>query len=163
MRQMGGGSVMVWGMLLPFGYVRVFRMIEKIDSKAYVNFLQENVLPVLEDLFESFDFVFQQDNASIHTGKVAMEWLLNNFPSVLDWPAKSPDVNPQENVWKLLSERVYDGPSYKNTEELWEGIKKAEEYININKRDVLKNLVDGMNSRLIKVIEKGGKNHQLSL
>ena len=73
MRQMGGGSVMVWGMLLPFGYVRVFRMFGKIDSKAYVKFLQKNVLPVLKILFEPFDFIFQQDDASIHTGKIAIE------------------------------------------------------------------------------------------
>ena len=153
---MGGGSAMVWGMLLPSGYVRVFRMFGKIDSKAYVKFLQKNVLPALEILFEPFDFIFLQDNASIHTGKIAIEWLNNNFPAILDWPSKSSDLNPVENVWKMLSDRVYDGPSYKNAEELWNSIKNAEEYLNINKQEVLKNLIDGMTSRLVKVLEKRG-------
>ena len=32
--------------------------------------------------------------------------------NVLDWPPKSLDINIAEDVWKLLSEAVYDGPSY---------------------------------------------------
>ena len=39
------------------------------------------------------------------------------------------------------ADRVYDGPSYKNAEELWNSIKNTEEFLNINKQGVLKNLL----------------------
>ena len=34
--------------------------------------------------------------------------------NVLDYPPKSPDINITEDVWKLLSDAVYDGPPYEN-------------------------------------------------
>ena len=58
------------------------------------------------------NYVFQQDNASIHVSKLSKQWLERNFSAVLEWPAKSPDLNPVENVWKMLADIVFDGPEY---------------------------------------------------
>lgn len=34
------------------------------------------------------------------------EWALDNGVEILDWPPYSPDLNPIENVWSLLKERI---------------------------------------------------------
>lgn len=40
------------------------------------------------------EFVYQQDNASIHTSKESRAFLDEMETTVIDWPARSPDLNP---------------------------------------------------------------------
>ena len=43
----------------------------------------------------------------------------------MEWPL-SPDLNPIENLWGILSNKVYcNGKNYKNTKDLWDAIIKA--------------------------------------
>jgi len=45
---------------------------------------------------------------------------------VLPWPPLSPDLNPIENLWGYLSQKVYEGgKSYQSSQELWEALVKA--------------------------------------
>ena len=38
--------------------------------------------------------------------------------SVMNWPLQCPDLNPIENIWKLIGARAYFR-NHRNTEELW--------------------------------------------
>ena len=57
------------------------------NVQKYVEVLETSLLSFAE-VYHSQDFIFQQDNASIHTAKVAKAWLENKNITVLDWPAK---------------------------------------------------------------------------
>ena len=45
---------------------------------------------------------------------------------LLPWPSRSPDINPIENPWGILTREVYaSGKQYSNVKELKRGIKEA--------------------------------------
>ena len=59
-------------------------------------------------------------------------------------------MNITEDVWKLLSDAVYDGPAYQNKASFLEEIDNVITDINQSKRKVIQNLYKGMRSRLCK-------------
>ena len=80
------------------------------------------------------EFCYQQDNAPIHVARSSLNYFKErNIPLFQNWPAKSPDMNIIENVWSILSRKVYDGGrQYDNIEDLvaaietgWKSIDQA--------------------------------------
>ena len=73
----------------------------------------------------------------------------------MSWPPQSPDLSPIENVWVLLTQRVYaDGWSYRTTNELWEAV--SEECEKLTAADMAA-YYQGMHHRVVKVIERNGR------
>lgn len=48
----------------------------------------------------------QQDNAPAHTCRQARAYLQASGVQVLNWPARSPDLNPIEQVWASIKHRL---------------------------------------------------------
>ncbi|KAF0710565.1 hypothetical protein AaE_012468 [Aphanomyces astaci] len=108
-RQNGGGGVMVWGGFSSRGKTELAFLEGKQNSEAYIETISNYMLPFAHCMHAD-DYRFQQDNASIHTARSVMEWFKEPDVAVdvIQWPAKSPDLNPIENLWGIMSRKVYD-------------------------------------------------------
>jgi len=156
-RQCGGGSVMAWAALISDGTILIKRLVGRINSEIYIDFLSEHIKPMLDQKFGSEHYVFQQDNASIHVSNYSMAWLRANFSNVLEWPARSPDLNPVENVWKMISDIVYDSKTYNSISDLWDSIEQACTKLMAEKQNILVDLIKFMPKRLVDVIKLKGE------
>ena len=62
------------------------------------------------------------DNAPRHKAKTVMSFFKEEY--VMDWPAQIPDINPIENVWKILGER-FNEKNLKTTEQSHRAVEDA--------------------------------------
>lgn len=157
-RQMRGGGIMIWGAVTLNGWYKLIWIKGRATAKSYLKMLQDDdVLPWMSNLYPSGNYYFLQDNATIHKAKQVTSWFDSVGLQVLDWPARSPDLNPIENYWKMLSNRVYERGAFQTDADLWEAIQEAAQYIQQHQKQQVRNLIEDMNSRLLKVIDVDGK------
>ena len=65
-----------------------------------------------------------QDNARCHVSRETKAWLERQNIPIMDWPPYSPDLNPLENLWGILSNIVYShGKQYHTIQELGVAVK----------------------------------------
>ena len=125
----------------------------RMNSEGYQDVLRDNLLPHAGRV-AGRNWVYQQDNATIHTSRSAMDWFRTNNVPTMEWPARSPDLNPTENVWGILARRVYkDGKHYDNVPQLQRSIQDQCNAIGPN---TLKNLTDSMPNRMFETIKARG-------
>ena len=72
-----------------------------ITAKRYIKVLEEYLPTILEP-----NSIFMHDNAPIHSAHKVQNWLLDEAIEVMDWLPYSPDLNPIENLWKLLKAEI---------------------------------------------------------
>ena len=142
---------MIWG---AFVNDKIFdlQIMEGIyDSVRYTDMLEECLVPFMQPEWE-----FMQDNASIHRSKHTKQWLKEMNMTILEWPANSPDLNPIENLWGILTRAVFEnGRQLKKKEELQTEVLKQWDLI---REENLTSLVKSMPDRIIDVISGKGSN-----
>lgn len=148
---------MVWGGFSAVGKTELAVLVGKQNSEHYVYTMSEYLLPFAHRNYGT-DFLYQQDNASIHTSSTSVEFFAEHGVSVLDWPARSPDLNPIENVWAIMSREVYqNGKQYDSVSTLTKAVIEAWKNI---QQVTLTTLIESMPRRCIEVIKKqGNKTH----
>lgn len=102
----GGGSVMVWGCFSAAGVGNLHFIEGKMDKMVYISLLKQNLPESTARLGIKDSFVFYQDNDPKHKAYDTRQWLLYNCPRVIETPAQSPDINPIENLWQELENRI---------------------------------------------------------
>ena len=70
----------------------------------------------------------QQDGAPPHKSHYTMDILHDITPELLDWPAKSPDLSPIEQLWDYLKKKLA-GVQFKSKEKLYERLSEEWEKI----------------------------------
>jgi len=154
MEFLGGGSLMYWGAFGYNGKSKLTPIITRLDSAGYQDVLKANLLSEGTKM-GGRGWIFQQDNAPIHASRSTKSWLAARNVRVLPWPAKSPDLNPMENLWGIMTRRVYaHGKQYDTKRELKEAIHKEWENISL---ETLRKLTDSMPNRIHETILKQGK------
>ena len=147
----GGRSVLVFGMFSSQGTTPLVRLQTHVNAQIYKNIVQDHVVPIIQN--SGFDrATFMQDNAPCHNAKVVMSYLSEQDFEIMNWPPRSPDLNPIENLWKTLGEKVMErNPT--NTEDLW--VKLQEEWSKISIEDC-QELIRSCSRRCAAVIESKG-------
>ena len=150
-----GGGVMVWLMVMTNGLLSYKIIDGKFSSKEYIQLLKTSAVPTLK-LNYGDDFFFQEDNSSVHKAKVVQDFTTNAKIKILQWLAKSPDLNIVEDIWKLLSNDIYDGSQFQNTKDLKERISDVILNFNTTKIDRIQALYLTIKQRLCIVLLKHG-------
>jgi transposase len=142
---------MIWGAFSNDTIFDLHIMEGTYNSAKNTDMLGKCLLPFMQP-----DWVFMQDNASIHRSLHTKKWIDDSQIKVLEWPANSPDLNPIENLWGLLARAVYaNGRQFNSREELKSEVLKQWDLMC---EETLTTLVKSMPNRIIEVISLKGSN-----
>ncbi|MBW0580127.1 hypothetical protein O181_119842 [Austropuccinia psidii MF-1] len=94
-----------------------------------------------------------EDGAPIHTAQISNEWRATNQIDKLPWPAHSPDLNPIENVWKVMKTRVTKHHQPRTMDELRAAIQSSWDDLS---PAFFEKLLLGMHNRMEAVVECNG-------
>lgn len=123
--------------------------------------IEELYRRILPTLIVHEDGIFQHDNAPSHTAIIVRQALDEMQIEVMDWPPISPDLNPIENLWSLLKQKIYElRPELihmRNNEETKDLlVATAQEAWNLLDWKHLENLSATMSHRVEAIIESQG-------
>ncbi len=152
----GGGGIMMWGCFSWHGLGPLVRIDGRINSERYIEeILGYHVIPFLEEFEEEYgEYLFQQDNAPIHTNIRTRNFIEEMAISLLPWPGQSPDLNPIEHLWDELERRIRAKQNHpKNLRELEVLLQECWSEIS---REVYQKLVTSMVHRIEAVIKARG-------
>ena len=103
-------------------------------------------------------FLLMQDNARPHVAGVCQQFLQEEGIDAMDWPARSPDLNPIEHIWDIMSRSIHQRHVTPQTvQELADALVQVWEEI---PQETIRHLIRSMPRRCREVIQaRGGHTH----
>lgn len=152
----GGGKIQVWGCFSWKGAGPLKRINGIMDGPMYRQILKTHMAPYLRELKAETndDIIFQQDNDPKHRSQVVQNYLKNVNFTQLDWISQSPDMNPIENAWKYLKNKLVEHtPKPTNLDEVFAIIQEEWSKIDVS---YFQNLIESMPRRVEALYVKRG-------
>lgn len=146
-------AVHVWGAFSLTAVPQLAPISTHFNSCEYIKLLTARFLSYRRTSV----LVLLHDRHPVHGSKETQKWLDSLGIQVIKLPPKSPDLNPIENVWSVVSRQVYaELKTYKTTDSLLEAIRTAWESVRSD-HSMRQHLVTSMTDRLRAVVrQKGG-------
>ena len=103
----GGGSVMVWGGISLGGRTALHVLAR--GSLTAIRYRDEILRPLVRPYAGAVGpgFLLMQDNARPHVAGVCQQFLQEEGIDAMDWPARSPDLNPIAHIWDIMSRSIH--------------------------------------------------------
>ena len=145
-------SLDVWARFSAYGRTDIAIFKDNENAERYQELLRRKLFPCMS---ERRNMVFQHDNALSHCARSTKRLLGQQKFGTMDWPANSPDLNPVENVWGLMTHLTYRvGKRPRNPNELALAIRR--EWWAIPQKE-LRKLTISMKDRMVGVKKNKGR------
>ncbi|VVC30761.1 Ribonuclease H-like domain [Cinara cedri] len=124
-----------------------------LTSDRYITeILEEHVVPYAG--FVGDGFILMHDNARSHTALIVKNYTEEVGIPVMNWPARSPDLNPIEHLWDEFKRRVRShDPAPTTLQDLQYAV--VAEWVNIPQERIVR-LITSMKDRMEAVIKARG-------
>lgn len=98
---------MFWGCFCEAGLGPLYPCNGTVNTDRYISILEHQLIPTTTLWYpNSADWTFVQDNAPCHASKKTKKWLSDHHVRTMQWPPNSPDLNPIENLWGVLKQKL---------------------------------------------------------
>ena len=112
---------MIWGAFI--GYEKCPIVIMPSDRRTSADFVDI----VYEGRLSGFYFMhddpqsllLMEDGTPVHCSTLPKQWREVYKMTKITWPANLPNLNPIENLWMILKDRIQNDTRPNNKQELW--------------------------------------------
>ncbi|GFV62391.1 transposable element Tc3 transposase [Trichonephila clavipes] len=149
-----GGGILVWALISLGGHtdLHVFHG----GTVTGLRYRDETLDPYVRPYAAAIgnDFILMDDNARPHRARIVQEYLEDHGLERMEWPARSPDLNPIEHLWDYLGREVAAlNPPPRSLHELKQGLLCVWSSLPIPVSD---NLINSMGNRCRQCIQVRG-------
>ena len=118
----------IWAAFSSMGTFPLCFFRRNMDATFFVNILEWHLIEQAQ-VFHGQRWFLIQDNDPKHTSRIAKAWMDKNMKkNQREWPSQSPDLNPIENIFCWMKQKLYKDnftslvQLEKRIQEIWDSI-----------------------------------------